>query len=88
MFAPELMPNRTEAKSIKLADGTKMYYFNNKLHNYDGAAVVPPKESGRKPQFFIYGKEFSKKDYDKALKDRNGVPFAKTAAGRASLRSK
>jgi hypothetical protein len=88
MITEELMPNRTEAKSIKTADGTKMYYFNNKLHNYDGAAVIPTKESGKKPQYFIYGKEFSKKDYDKMLKDRNGVPFCKTAAGKASLRGK
>ena len=80
----EVLPNGQTIKKIKLKDGTVVSYFNGKFHSYDGPAIQPPKDSKLRPQYFIYGKEYSKKDYDKALKDRTGVPFYKTSLGKSS----
>ena len=78
--------NRVETKKFTKGDGTIVSVFGNKYHSYDGPAISPPTGSLIKPQYFVYGEEMSKKEWEKCLKSREGVPFCKTAAGRKGLR--
>jgi len=78
--------NNIETKKFKTADGTTISTFNGKYHSYDGPAIQPPSGSNIKPQYFVYGQEMTAKQFEKTLKDREGIPFCKTAAGRKGLR--
>ena len=74
----------TEIKTLTTSDGTKMSYFNGKLHSYDGPAIKFPEGSGKKDQYFVYGIEHTQKQWKKVLSERNGIPFAKSSVGKAA----
>lgn len=67
-----------DSKKVKLKDGTIMFVYNNKLHNWDGAALIP-QGNKKKAKYYIHGIEYSLKDFKKAQSDRNGVPYHKQA---------
>ncbi|HEX5186617.1 MAG TPA: hypothetical protein VFV86_06975 [Nitrososphaeraceae archaeon] len=68
-------------KKIVTQDGTVMYYQNGKLHNYEGAALIPQGDK-KKAEYYLFGVKFTKDKWEQSKKDSNGVPFAKTALGR------
>jgi len=72
-----------ETKRLRSADGTIAYYWNNKLHNWDGAALIP-QGNERKAEYYLFGIKHTKDEWEAKKKDVNGIPFCKTAAGRAS----
>jgi len=58
-----------------------------KHHRYDGPAIVPHRKDskfGTSKRYFLGGIEYSFDDYDELMRERTGVPFYKTPAGRQS----
>jgi len=56
-----------------------------KHHRYDGPAIVPHRrdsEFGMVKRYFLGGIEYNFEDYDEIMREREGVPFYKTPAGR------
>ena len=47
-----------ESKKVRLKDGTIMFIYDNKLHNWDGAALIP-QGNKKKAKYFINGIEYS-----------------------------
>ena len=73
----------TETKKLKTLDGTIVYYLNGKMHNFDGPAYIP-QGNKRAAEYYVFGMKFTKDQFDNIKKDNNGVPFYKTAAGKAA----
>ena len=73
----------TETKKLKTSDGTIVYYLDGKMHNFDGPAYLP-QGNKRAAEYYVFGMKFTKDQFDNIKKDNNGVPFYKTAAGKAS----
>ena len=57
-----------EFKSRKLttADGTIMYMFDGKLHNWEGPALIP-EGNMRKREYYLNGIQMSESEYKDAL---------------------
>ncbi len=73
----------SETKKLKTADGTIVYYLDGKMHNFDGPAYLP-QGNKRAAEYYVFGVKFTKEQFDNIKKDNNGVPFYKTAAGKAA----
>ena len=73
----------TETKKLKTSDGTIVYYLDGKMHNFDGPAYLP-QGNKRAAEYYVFGIKFTKDQFDNIKKDNNGVPFYKTAAGKAA----
>ena len=54
-------------KSLKLkkADGTIAYVWDNKLHNWEGPALIP-EGNERKAEYHLYGIQYTKEDHKEA----------------------
>jgi hypothetical protein len=72
-----------ETKRLKTEDGSIVYYWLNKMHNWDGPAYIP-QGNKRAAEYWLFGMKYTKDQWEDRKKDINGVPFYKTAAGRAS----
>jgi hypothetical protein len=74
-------------KTLKSGDGTIIYYSNlgdtNKLHNWDGPALVP-QGNMKLAEYYIYGIKYSKEDWIERKRDTNGLPWFKTALGKTA----
>jgi len=73
----------SETKRLKTKDGTIVYYLDGKMHNFDGPAYLP-QGNRRAAEYYVFGIKFTKDQFDSIKKDANGVPFYKTAAGKAA----
>jgi hypothetical protein len=73
----------SETKKLKTSDGTIAYYLDGKMHNFDGPAYIP-QGNKRAAEYYVFGIKFTKDQFDNIKKDNNGVPFYKTAAGKAA----
>lgn len=66
------------------------HYLNRSLgeehwkhHRYDGPAIVPTKkDSPWGKEYYLFGYKYTQDDYDEIMKEREGVPFYKTPAGK------
>jgi hypothetical protein len=76
MEKKEFKPSR----KITTADGTIMYMFDGKLHNWDGPALIP-EGNNRKREYYINGIKMSETQWKEALKGREGLPFYKQSGG-------
>jgi hypothetical protein len=76
-----------ETQKLKSADGTIVHYINiggvNKMHNWDGAALIP-QGNKRSAEYYIFGIKHTKDQWLDKKSNINGVPWYKTAAGKAS----
>jgi hypothetical protein len=73
----------SETKKLKTKDGTIVYYLDGKMHNFDGPAYLP-QGNKRQAEYYVFGIKYTKDQFDSIKKDANGVPFYKTAAGKAA----
>jgi len=73
----------SETKRLKTKDGTIVYYLDGKMHNFDGPAYLP-QGNRRAAEYYVFGIKYTKDQFDNIKKDNNGVPFYKTAAGKAA----
>ena len=86
------MSNPLFEEKIITSGGAK-HYLNRSLgepyfkhHRYDGPAIVPIKgqNSEWSKSYYLFGFKYNQEDYDEIMKEREGVPFYKTPAGRQS----
>jgi hypothetical protein len=73
----------SETKKLKTQDGSIVYYWEGKMHNWDGPAYIP-QGNKRAAEYWLFGIKYSKFDWEDRKKDVNGQPFYKTAAGKAA----
>jgi hypothetical protein len=64
-------------KKIKTPDGIIIHTLDGKLHNYDGPAMIYPKGSGKKDEYYIFGFKKTKDQFLEYKKDQKGLPPAK-----------
>jgi hypothetical protein len=81
----ENQTNRKFAPSKKLAkpDGTIAYTFDNKLHNWEGPALIP-EGNNRKREYYLNGIQLTELEWKAARKEREGLPWYKGASGKGS----
>ena len=76
-----------ETQRIKTSDGTVAHYIEisgvNKMHNWDGAALLP-QGNKREAEYYLFGIKMSKDEWLERKADVNGIPWYKTTAGKQS----
>ena len=74
------------SRKITTADGTIMYMFDGKLHNWDGPALI---REGvyRQREYYIYGVLHTEDEWKEVKRDKNGVPWYKNPSMRESIRN-
>jgi hypothetical protein len=76
-----------ETQRISTSDGTIAHYVNiggiNKMHNWDGAALLP-QGNKREAEYYLFGIKMSKDEWLERKADIHGIPWFKTAAGKQS----
>jgi hypothetical protein len=70
------------SRKITTADGTIMYMFDGKLHNWEGPALIP-EGNNRKREYYINGIKMSEFQWKEALKGREGLPWYKGSGAKA-----
>ena len=71
-----------KSRKITTADGTIMYMFNEKLHNWEGPALIP-EGNMRKREYYLNGIKMSEPEYKDALRRREGLPWYKGSSANA-----
>tara|TARA_R100001198_G_C5161979_1_gene166680 strand:- start:317 stop:583 length:267 start_codon:yes stop_codon:yes gene_type:complete len=58
-----------------------------KHHRYDAPAIVPlNKQSEFKKGYFLSGIEYTEEEFKEIMKEREGLPWYKTSAGKGTSR--
>jgi hypothetical protein len=70
------------SRKITTADGTIMYMFDGKLHNWEGPALIPQGEN-RKREYYLNGIKMTQEQWKEALKGREGLPWYKGSGAKA-----
>ena len=60
-------------RTLNTPDGVTITTFDGKLHNWDGPALVYPKDSKTKPEYYLYGIQYTKDEWLEIKRDRNRV---------------
>ena len=80
------MKETSETKKLITAGGTVAHYISIdgvlKMHNWDGAAFLP-QGNKRQAEYYLFGIKHTKEQWEEKKKDVNGLPWYKTAAGKA-----
>ena len=65
-------------KSRKLVspDGTIVYLWDNKLHNWEGPARIP-EGNMKKREYYIYGFQYTEEEWKDRKKSGKGLPWFK-----------
>ena len=67
------------SKILKKADGTIAHVWDNKLHNWDGPALIP-EGNEKKAEYYIYGIKYSKEEHKDRIRQQTGLPLYKKPA--------
>jgi len=67
------------SQKLKKADGTVAYIWDNKLHNWDGPALIP-EGNEKKAEYHLYGIQYSKEEWKEAIRQQTGLPWYKKPA--------
>jgi hypothetical protein len=70
------------SKKLKIADGTIMYMFDGKLHNWEGPALIPEGNT-RKREYYLNGIKYTEEKWKEACKSREGLPWYKGSGAQA-----
>jgi hypothetical protein len=70
------------SRKITTADGTIMYMFDGKLHNWEGPALIPQGDN-RKREYYLNGIKMTQEQWKEALKGREGLPWYKGSGAKA-----
>lgn len=75
---------------LKTPDGRVIYYFNNPekrvLHNWEGPAFIYPKDQKQKPEYYLFGQQMTKEEWEETKRDFNGIPPSKDPRFEQSMR--
>ena len=64
----------TITKRFRKADGTIMYIRDNKLHNWDGPAIIMPDGS---KEYHLNGIQKTEDEWKEAIRNKEGLPYFK-----------
>ena len=70
------------SRKITTADGTQMFMFDGKLHNWDGPALIP-EGNMKKREYYLNGIKYTEAQYSSVLKEREGLPWYKGSGAKA-----
>ena len=65
-----------KSKRLKTPEGTIVYYWDGKLHNWEGPALIPEGDN-RKREYYIYGIQYSEDEWKDRKRDGKGLPWFK-----------
>ena len=60
-----------KSQKLKKADGTVAYVWDNKLHNWDGPALIP-EGNMKKREYYLYGIQYSEAEHKEAIRNQTG----------------
>jgi len=63
-------------RKLTKADGTIMYMWDGKLHNWDGPALIP-EGNMRKREYYINGIKYTEREWKERKRDGSGLPWFK-----------
>jgi hypothetical protein len=63
-----------KTRILKTPEGTTISYFDGKLHSWEGPSIKYSRETKKKPEYYLYGFQYTKDEWIEARRDRNGVP--------------
>ena len=69
-----------QSKKTTKPDGTQIYIWDGKIHNWDGPALINP--DGTK-EWYLYGIKYTEKQFKDRLKSREGLPWYKGGSAKA-----
>jgi hypothetical protein len=75
------MEEYKKGRKLTKSDGTIMYIFDNKLHNWDGPALIP-EGNNRKREYYLNGIQYSEADWKERVKGRSGLPWYKGSSAK------
>jgi hypothetical protein len=65
-----------KSKRLKTPEGTIAYYWDGKLHNWEGPALIPEGDN-RKREYYIYGFKHTEEEWKEARRSGKGLPWYK-----------
>ena len=65
-----------KSRKLKSPDGTIVYIWDGKLHNWDGPARIPEGDM-RKREYFLYGFQYTEDEWRERKRNWNGIPYYK-----------
>jgi hypothetical protein len=65
-----------KTKKLKTPDGTIAYYWDNKLHNWEGPALIPSGNM-RLREYYLYGIQKTEEEWKEAKRSGQGLPWYK-----------
>jgi hypothetical protein len=65
-----------KSRKLKSPDGTIVYIWDNKLHNWDGPARIPEGDM-RKREYFLYGFQYTEDEWKERKREWKGIPWYK-----------
>jgi len=68
-----------KTKRLKSPDGTIAYYWDGKLHNWEGPALIP-EGNNRLREYYIYGFKHTEDEWKDAKRSGKGLPWYKNPA--------
>jgi hypothetical protein len=77
-----IMTKYQPSRKLTKADGTIAYTFDNKLHNWEGPALIPEGDN-RKREYYLHGIKYTEDGWHEARRNREGLPWFKTNLGQA-----
>jgi hypothetical protein len=63
-------------QKLKSPDGTIVHYWDGKLHNWEGPALIP-QGNKRLREYYIHGIQKTEEEFKEAKRDGSGVPWSK-----------
>ena len=72
-----------QSRRLVKPDGTVAMTWDNKLHNWEGPALITPE--GKK-EYYLYGIEYTLDDWKERRRQREGLPFYKDPQFRGTAR--
>lgn len=73
-----------KSKKLTKPDGTIAYTWDNKLHNWEGPALIPEGNT-RKGEYYLYGNQMTKEEWKEARSQREGLPYYKNQSMKSKL---
>jgi hypothetical protein len=70
------------SRKITTADGTVMFMFDGKLHNWDGPALIP-QGNNRLREYYLNGIKYTEEEWKERLRTREGLPWYKGSGAQA-----
>jgi len=65
-----------KTKRLKTPDGTIAYYWDGKLHNWEGPALIPEGDNRRR-EYYLYGFLKTEEEWKEARRSGKGMPWYK-----------